>query len=157
MLWHHLRANGAAARSGIRDLIESPLGAKLVVEMDLAGSRALVTQYSRQRIGNYEHVSILAIKYDSGDIPQDNVLLADLRRMLTLLAVLYGDAVPQARATAQPGSAGEPNPVNVDPGRVHTVLARQGRGPSIHRPRTPRAISRASRPVPQDAHACLRN
>ena len=75
MLWHHLRANGAAARSGIRDLIESPLGAELVVEMDLAGSRAPVTQYSRQRIGDYEHANILAIKYDSGDIPQENVLL----------------------------------------------------------------------------------
>jgi hypothetical protein len=119
-----LRVNGAAARSSIRELIESPLGAGLVVEMDLAGSRAPVKQYARQRIANYEHANILTIQYDSGDIPPEDVLLADLGRMLTLLVTLYGDVVPRDLTTARTSSAeGTPSSAAVDePGRVQGLL-----------------------------------
>jgi hypothetical protein len=89
-----LRANGAAARSSIRELIESPLGTGLVVALDLASSRAPVKQYARQRISNYEHANILAVRYDSREIPPEENMLADLGRMLTLLAALYGADIP---------------------------------------------------------------
>ncbi len=95
-----LRANGAAARSSIRELIESNLSAGLAVKMDLARSHAPVKQYSRQRIANYEHANILAIQYQSRAIPPEDDLLADLGRMLTLLAVLYGAAVPRDPAVS---------------------------------------------------------
>ena len=119
-----LRANGAAARSSIRELIESDLGAGLAVEMDLAAARAPVKQYARQRIANYEHANILAIRYDSGNIPPEGTLLDDFGRMLTLLLVLYGDVVPSDAATTRPrstasqaGSAGA-----ADPDRVQGLL-----------------------------------
>ena len=61
-----LLANGSDARSSIRDLLESPLGVNLAVEIDLAAAGAPVKQYARQRIANYEHANIVAIRYDSG-------------------------------------------------------------------------------------------
>lgn len=100
-----LRANGAAARSSIRELIESPLGAGLAVKVDLASSHAPVKQYARQRIANYEHANILAIQYESRDIPPEDDLLDDLGRMLTLLAALYGVAVPRDSAVPPIDSA----------------------------------------------------
>jgi hypothetical protein len=89
-----LRANGAAARSSIRGLIESDLGAGLGIGMNLAATRTPVKQYARQRIANYEHANILAIRYDSGDIASEATLLEDFGQMLTLLLLLYGDVVP---------------------------------------------------------------
>jgi hypothetical protein len=88
-----LLARGAAARSAIRDLAESPLGVGTTVEMDLAWrGLSSVGAYSKQRIRNYEYASILALEYVSGAIPAEIVLLADLHRMLALLNELYGDA-----------------------------------------------------------------
>jgi len=65
-----LLARGAAARSTIRDLAESPLGTGMTIGIDL-GWRRLTTvgSYSKQRIRNYEHANILAIQYGSGEIP----------------------------------------------------------------------------------------
>lgn len=116
-----LRANGAVARAGIRELIESPLGTGLTVDIDLAGSRAPVTAYSRQRIGNYEHANILALPYASNDLQQGHLLLADLRRMLALLLALYGEALPPTHPI-QPAPANAPDPTGINSGRVQGLL-----------------------------------
>jgi len=106
-----LQASGDAARSRIRELVDSPLGSGLTVQMDLAGSRAPVKQYARQKIANYEHANVLAIPDESRDIPPEDDLLADLGRMLKLLVALYGAAVlrdptspPTDSVEAKPGS-----------------------------------------------------
>jgi hypothetical protein len=89
-----LQAQGAAARSAIRDLTESPLGAGMTMTMDLAWrGLSSVGSYSKQRIRNYEYASILALEYLSGAIPAEDALLADLYRMLALLTELYGGVV----------------------------------------------------------------
>lgn len=116
-----LRANGAVARTGIRELIESPLGTGLTVDMDLAGLRAPVTTYSRQRIGNYEHANILAIPYESKELQQDHLLLADLRRMLALLLALYGDTAPPTHPV-QPEPTDASDPTGMDSSRVQGLL-----------------------------------
>lgn len=119
-----LRANGAAARSSIRELIESPLGAGQVVQMELAGSSAPVKQYARQRIANYEHANILAIQYVTGNIPPEDDLLVDFGRTLTLLLALYGVAIPWG-SRAQPTDPAEDRPssgIGVDPSRVQGLL-----------------------------------
>jgi hypothetical protein len=87
-----LLARGAAARSAIAYLIDSPIGAGMTVGIDL-GLRWLssVGSYSKQRIRNYEHANILATEYDSGAIPATGTLVADLHRGIVLLAALYGD------------------------------------------------------------------
>ena len=85
--------DGAAARSAIQDLIESPLAAGTTISMDLAWRERSVSSYSRRRVQNYEYANILAIEYDSYNVPANDILLADLYRMLTLLMELYGDAV----------------------------------------------------------------
>jgi hypothetical protein len=56
-----LLARGAAARSALRNLAESPLRAGMTVTIDL-GWRGLssVGSYSKQRIRNYEYANILA-------------------------------------------------------------------------------------------------
>lgn len=106
-----LRASGADARGSIRELIESPLGAGLAIEMDLAAAQAPVKQYARQRIANYEHANILAIRYDSREIPPEDALLEDFGRMLTVLLALYGDLKREDKAArpepdSKAGSAG---------------------------------------------------
>jgi hypothetical protein len=88
-----LLARGAAARSAIRDLAESPLGAGMAVGIDLGWRLASVGSYSKQRIRNYEYANILATEYDSGTIPADDTLVADLHRGVVLLTALYGDVV----------------------------------------------------------------
>ena len=97
-----LRASGADARGSIRELIESPLGAGLAIEMDLAAAQAPVKQYARHRIANYEHANILAIRYDSRQIPPEDALLEDFGRMLTVLLALYGDLKREDKAAARP-------------------------------------------------------
>lgn len=89
-----LLSRAATARSAIRDLIDSPLGAGMSIGIDL-GWRKLssVGLYSKRRIGNYEHANILAVAYDSGGIPADSTLAADLYRGVVLLTALYGEAV----------------------------------------------------------------
>jgi hypothetical protein len=108
-----LLAGGAAARTAIGGLIDSPLGAGMSIRIDL-GWRQLssVGSYSKHRIGNYEHANILAIGYDSGHIPANSTLVADLHRGIALLTVLYGDAAPTQDArlplpdSAMSGTAG---------------------------------------------------
>jgi hypothetical protein len=119
-----LRANGADARSSIRELLESPLGVDLAVEMDLAAARAPVKQYARRRIANYEHANIVAIQYDSRSIPSEDVLLEDFGRMLTLLLALYGDPLLGDEAATRPktdaGEAGSAHAHDLD--RVQGLL-----------------------------------
>jgi len=87
-----LLARGAAARTAIRDLTDSPLGTGMTAEIDLGWRRlSSVGAYSKQRIRNYEYANILAIEYHSGDIPASGTLIADLYREITLLSALYGD------------------------------------------------------------------
>jgi hypothetical protein len=88
-----LLARGAAARSAICDLAESSLGAGMAVRIDLGWRLASVGSYSKQRIRNHEYANILAIVYDSGNIPADDTLVADLHRGVVLLTALYGDVV----------------------------------------------------------------
>lgn len=132
-----LRANGADARSSICGLVESPLGAGLAVEMDLAAARAPVKQYARQRLANYEHANILAIRYDSGDIPPQDTLLDDFGRILTLLLVLYGDVVQgdgvaaRLQAAADEAVAASANDLH----RVQGLMRRYG-APWKSTPRT---------------------
>jgi MrcB-like, N-terminal domain/Domain of unknown function (DUF3883) len=118
-----LRAGGADARAGIRELVESPLGAGLTIEMDLAAVLAPVKQYARQRIANYEHANILAIRYDSGEIPSEDALLEGFGRMLTLLLALYGDLEREDGAAPSPeiDSKAEPAGAN-DLSRVQGLL-----------------------------------
>jgi hypothetical protein len=88
-----LLARGAAARSAIRELIDSPLSVRMTVGIDLRWRRlSSVGSYSKQRIRNYEYANILAIEYDSGGIPATDTLVADLHRGVVLLTALYGDA-----------------------------------------------------------------
>jgi MrcB-like, N-terminal domain/Domain of unknown function (DUF3883) len=109
-----LRASGANARGSIRELIESPLGAGLAIEMDLAAAQAPVKQYARQRITNYEHANILAIRYDSREIPPEDALLEDFARMLTLLLALYGDLKREDNAAARPGADSETESIGAE-------------------------------------------
>jgi hypothetical protein len=98
-----LLARGAAARSAIHDLIDSPLGAGMTVGIDLCWRRlSSVGSYSKQRIGNYEYANILAIEYASGGIPATDTLVADLYRGVALLTALYGDATPSEDASSPP-------------------------------------------------------
>jgi hypothetical protein len=101
-----LLARGAAARSAIRDLIDSPLGAGMTIGIDLGWSRlSSVGSYSKQRIRNYEYANILAVEYDSGAVPVTGTLVADLRRGVVLLTALYGDAALAEEASLPlPGS-----------------------------------------------------
>jgi hypothetical protein len=88
-----LLARGAAARTAIRELIDSPLGAGMTIEISLRWQGlSSVGPYSKQRIRNYEYANILAIEYDSGAIPDTGTLAADLHRGVVLLSALYGDA-----------------------------------------------------------------
>lgn len=87
LLWAH----AAEARSAIRTLIESPLGTGTTVSIDLGlANISSVGAYSQRRMRNYEFANILAIEYESGNIPADGQLLADVYRLLPLLSVLYG-------------------------------------------------------------------
>jgi len=117
-----LRANGAVARSTIRELAESHLGMDLTVGMDLAAALAPVKQYAQQRITNYEHANIFAIRYDSGGIPPEGTLVDDFGRMLTLLLVLYGDAVPSDGASTRPKPSARDTESVGDPHRVQGLL-----------------------------------
>jgi hypothetical protein len=102
-----LLARGAAARSAIRELIESPLGAGVTIQMDLRWRQlSSVGSYSKHRIRNYEYANILAIGYDSATIPTDGTLVADLHRGLLLLSALYGDVtLAEGASVPPPGSA----------------------------------------------------
>jgi MrcB-like, N-terminal domain/Domain of unknown function (DUF3883) len=108
-----LLSRGTAARSAIRDLIDSPLGAGMSMGIDLGWRRlSSVGSYSKHRIGNYEHANILAVVYDSGGIPSDSTLAADLYRGVVLLSALYGDteladsAGPPLSGSAMPDASG---------------------------------------------------
>lgn len=116
-----LLSRGAAARTAIRDLTDSPLGAGMTTEIDL-GLQWLssVGAYSKQRIRNYEYANILATEYESGSIPAAEVLLADLYRGIALLNALYGEAV--LLEDASQGLAGAAAVDTADP----TALRRQG-------------------------------
>lgn len=114
-----LLARGAAARSAIRDLIDSPLGAGMTIGIDLGWRRlSSVGPYSKQRIRNYEYANILAIEYDSGDIPAAGTLVADLQRGVVLLSALYGDVMLAEDASLPlPGS---PMPDSASPATDRT-------------------------------------
>jgi hypothetical protein len=106
-----LLARGAAARSAVRYLVESPLGAGMTVGIDLGWRLASVGSYSKQRIRNYEYANILAVEYESGAIPADDILVADLHRGVMLLSALYGDVVLLEDASLLQSSGPEQNTV----------------------------------------------
>jgi hypothetical protein len=82
-----LHSRTAVARSALGDLMESDAAAGTTARINLAW-RGRGYPY---RIRAYEDASILAREYRSSQIPADEHLLADLFRMLPLLARLYGE------------------------------------------------------------------
>jgi hypothetical protein len=118
-----LLARGAAARSAIRDLIDSPLGAGMTVRVDLRWRRlSSVGSYSKHRIGNYEYANILAIEYDSGDIPATGALVADLYRGVALLTALYGEVTLKEDASSPPLGSMMPDPADPSAARAQGLL-----------------------------------
>jgi hypothetical protein len=102
-----LLARGAAARSAIHELIDSPLGAGMTIEIDLRWQQLFsVGPYSKQRIRNYEYANILALEYASGAIPATGTLVTDLHRGVVLLSALYGGAaLGEAASVPLPATA----------------------------------------------------
>jgi hypothetical protein len=90
-----LVTSAGVARSALGDLAEAGVAADALVSIDLAWKG-----FSHpERPKAYEWANILAIKYQAPQIPSDAELLADLARMLPLLARLYGaDLAPRPDA-----------------------------------------------------------
>jgi hypothetical protein len=84
-----LRARTELARSALGDLLETETaaGATLSIDLGWKGRR------SPERAKAYEHASILAREYHSGQIPSDTELQAEFSGMLPLLARLYDETV----------------------------------------------------------------
>lgn len=99
----NLKAKAAEARHAIRQWRISPALSKAEISIDLHGSkRGVLSAYSRKRIRNYEDVNVLAIRYDATNMPSDDVLHQDLKQMLPLLWMLYGEVTPE---TVSPSNA----------------------------------------------------
>jgi len=98
----------AVARAELGDLMESEAAAGAVLSTDL-GWRQLTSYDSRRRARAYEDATILAYEYRGGHIPDDQVLLADIVRMLPLLAQLYGSA-PLAGHVPEPSGGPDSEP-----------------------------------------------
>jgi hypothetical protein len=79
----------ALARSALDDLLEIGGAAETTLSMDLGWKG----HGSPERAKAYEHASILARQYDSGQIPADAELQADFIGMLPLLGRLYDETV----------------------------------------------------------------
>jgi hypothetical protein len=92
-----LLARAGAARSALGDLAEADVAADAAQSIDLAWKRFS----SPERAKAYESANILAREYQTGQIPPDTQLLADLAGMLPLLARLYG-----ADSTVLPEASG---------------------------------------------------
>jgi hypothetical protein len=79
----------AQARSALGDHIEAEGATDARMAIDLAW-QGLLSPDSRRKGRAYEAANILALQYQSGQIPGDDRLLSDLVNILPLLAELYG-------------------------------------------------------------------
>jgi MrcB-like, N-terminal domain/Protein NO VEIN, C-terminal len=117
-----LLARAAVARTALGDLAEAgaAAGATLSIDLGWKGFR------NPDRAKAYESANILAREYQAGHIPPDTQLLADLSRMLPLLARLYSADLaswPEAEARTATSPAAPAQGRASDPG-VRTMIER---------------------------------
>ena len=96
----------AIARSKLDDW-DSGILTEGEFQIDLGVEKIEVGAESKLRARNYEHANIVAIKYAASNIPQDEVLLKDLKSMAPLLGALQGQSVPTT-STKHDGPATKP-------------------------------------------------